>query len=100
MKEEYKKAYKITMKLIDGNIKNLRYSKIFVPGIITTFLNYGIKINSNTLQAFKDATIDFLYDYFGVEPTFYTDEVYEWWENLNPSTYNKVPEKIFEDFIQ
>jgi hypothetical protein len=80
----YKKAYNITLKLIDGNIKNLRYlNDLVIPGIYSTLSwNYGLGRSDEVIKGMKDAIFDFSAEEFGFEPTFDSEESYDWWESL------------------
>ena len=95
--EDSQKAYKITIKLIDGNIKNLRYPSVYIRGVLSTLINnYGLSKSQEVIDGFKEAIIDFMSDIYGCEPTFYNDEAYNYWENLSFDTIYPIPRQIFE----
>jgi len=94
--QEFDKAYNVTIKLIDGNIKNLRYPQVWIPGIIDTFSHYGIEVTSLTIDAFKHAVEDFLGKEFSCEPTFVNEEAYNYWDTLSVDTYSVPIKNIFE----
>jgi len=91
------KAYHLTMKLIDNNLRNLRYTDVYIPGIIGIFPNYGIEIDQDSIDGFKEAIEDFLAEELGFEPTFADDKAYDYWQNLSVETYKHPVHNLFED---
>lgn len=95
-KNIYQKAYDITTFLIDKNIRNLRYlSSITIPGIYSSLVtNYALGRNNEVSRGMKDALYDFISEniFGGMEPTFETQESYEWWENLSDEYFNEKGE--------
>lgn len=89
----YDKSYKITLRLIDDNPRNLRYLiEVTIPGIYPDLVqNYGLGRSEEVINGMKDALYDFISEEFfgGTEPTFTNEETYEWWENLNDSYFDE-----------
>jgi len=78
------KAYNLTLKQIDGNIRNLRYlSNMAIPGIYSILSwNYGLGRSNEVVDGMKEAIYDFVAEDFGFEPTFETEESMDWWSGL------------------
>jgi hypothetical protein len=86
------KAYRVTIKLIDDNPKNLRHLvELTIPGIYFSLVqNYGLPYeNQEVIDGMKDALYDKISEFFfgETEPTFTNEETYEWWENMDPSYF-------------
>jgi hypothetical protein len=105
MTESYKKAFHLTLQLIEGNIRNLRYVKIFLPGIYGTFPNYGVEQNDETCQAMKNAIVHFIEKWASdgeVEIEYASGEGYEFWKNIKHSSFisdNHNQIRLREDII-
>lgn len=87
---KYDKAYKLTLKQIDNNLKNLRWLEQAVLGIyLTLAFNYRLGRSDVVLKGMKDAMMDFISDnvFSGTEPEFASPEAYDWWENLIDASF-------------
>ena len=84
-------AYKITLQQIDGNIRNLRYlTSVMIPGIYSILVhNYGLGRSEDVMEGMKDAIYDFIAEEFGFEPTFESEESYDWWNGLCDDWFNQ-----------
>lgn len=90
------RSYNLTLHQLDGNLRNLRYiTEVAIPGIYSIISwNYGLGRSQEVIDGMKEAIFDFIGEQMGYEPTFETDESYEWWNGLcddwfeQPSHYN------------
>jgi hypothetical protein len=83
--EIYEKAFRVTLKLIENNIRNLRWIEVAICGIYASFPNYDIPQNDETCQAMKDAILSFLEKY---ETKFANEEAFDFWQKLNHASFN------------
>lgn len=96
-------AYNITKQTIDDNLKNLRYPKVYIPGIYSYVLKYGVPRSNKAMEDMKDAIVDFLSDRLnnGIEVEFASDDACIWWKELTDDSIqrghmDKIPRQLFD----